>query len=191
MMSNNQINKFFEENYTWLKKITTANVYANNSRNKDVDECISLMYMHVIKHQHKITNEDILIDYCGKYSIQNTYWNNSEYNKIAQVNNKVTTIEDYTNFDVEDVEGDIFNKEEQMEERWKLIDLFIQQLPEKWERRYATVYFNYIRQGIRPSVRTLNKHFGIGHVPSQKIKKEFETKLNLWLQETLEPSKNK
>lgn len=190
-MSNNQINKFFEENYTWLKKITTANIYANNSRNKDVDECISLMYMHVIKHQDKITSEDILIDFCGKFSIQNTYWNNSEFNKIARVNNKVTTIEDYANFDIEDKKDDIHSNEEILDERWKLIDSFIQGLQEKWEKRYATVYFNYIREGIRPSVRTLNKHFGIGHVPSQKIKKEFETKLNLWLKETLDSTKNK
>ena len=174
-MTKSKIDKFFSENYNWLKKITKGNVYLYNSLNKDVDECVSLMYIHVLEKADNIEDEDQLIDYCGNFSIKATYWTNSAFNKINNHNTKTIQTESFLFMDDEYKEYDNTN-DILYDERNKLITEFIEQLPEKWERRYATVYFNYIKQGIKPSVRTLKKHFGIGHTPSQKLKKEFELK---------------
>lgn len=183
-MSVDDINCFFENNYNWLKKISQSNIYLNKSKNVDADELISLMYLHLIKNKEDLKGEDDILDYCGRYSIQNAYWKNSEFNKIASVNNKVTIIGTPSDFDPNALvveEGDVILRERDLEEKWSIIDNFIMTLTEKWERRYATVYFSYIKDGKRPSVRALKNHFNIGHAPSHKIKKEFESKLNEYL----------
>jgi hypothetical protein len=179
-MSHQQINKFFEENYSWLKKITKGNIYLYNSLNKDVDECISLMYMHVIERADKIADEDKLIDFCGNFSIKAAFWANSKFNKIASHNSATFSTDCFlfTDGEYEEYDDSDDIRYDEMNEQ---IAKFIEQLEERWERIYATVYFNYVKQGIKPSVRTLKKHFGIGHTPSQKLKKEFELKFQDWL----------
>jgi hypothetical protein len=173
------IDKFFNENYNWLKSITQSNIYKYNSFNKNVDECITLMYLHLLKNKDKIKTEDDILDFCGQYSIKNTYWANSEFNKISKSNSKLSLVDDWCGYDREII--DVANIEEWYDEKYNYINEFIKTISEPWEKVYAIVYFNFVKKGIKPSVRKLKEHFNIGHGPSQKIKKEFEMKLSNWL----------
>jgi hypothetical protein len=180
-MSIEEVNKFFTENMNWLKRISSSNIYLNGSINKSHTELISLLYLHIVKNIDSIKNEDELLDWCGKYIIQNSYWTNSEFNKICGINNKVNLYDNLNGFDKASEEDNVPLLEIELENKWKIIDKFIMSLSEKWERRYAQVYFNYIKDGKRPTVRALKEHFKIGHAPSHNIKKEFESKLREFL----------
>lgn len=138
-MTKEQIDKYITINHRQIKNaIANIKFKRRNVTDWEVDELITLLYEHLLKHQTTLTEKNIE-SYIIQYVSQNIAWERSQINKIYYTNDKLSF--------VDSVRDNITNEDAEAE-----MDEKIQQEIE-YQTQLAIGY--EFRQGLQPHQRVL------------------------------------
>lgn len=114
MISDNDINNYYTNNYDMLEKIANGLIFKRGRKNLDASLMISESFFHIKKDQHKIKTIKELQKFIIKFIRDNIRWENSQVNIKTKVNNNLEYILDY----IEEDESDIELEQKLAIERW-------------------------------------------------------------------------